>query len=315
MAEVGRQGIEEAYARIRKRVRRTPTLTADAHVGGTEVALSLKLEQLQHTGSFKPRGAFHALLARRVPAAGVVAASGGNHGAAVAFAARALGHQAEIFVPAVTPATKLARIRGYGARVVQVQGTYADALATSERRAQESGAATVHAYDQIEVVAGQGTVALELEHQAPDLDVVLVAVGGGGLLAGIAAWYGDRLRVVGVEPAGCPTLAHALEAGKPVDVKVGGVAVDSLGARRLGVIPFAVARRHHVESVLVTDDAIRGAQRALWEEWRLVAEPGGAAPYAALASGGYRLRAGERVGVVISGANADPAQAVGAPRP
>jgi len=277
---------------------------------GIAAPVTLKLELLQHTGSFKPRGAFNRILSSQVPAAGVIAASGGNHGLATAFAARGLGHRAEIFVPEISSPVKIARLRDYGA-IVNVGGvSYAEAFAASEKRVKETGALVVHAYDQPEVLAGQGTVGREFEHQAPGLDTILVAVGGGGLIGGVAAWYQGRTKIIGVEPEAAPTLARALEAGAPVDVAVGGVAADSLGAKRVGSLMFAHARKHIERVVLVADDAIRAAQHALWESLRVAAEPGGAAAMAALLSGAYKPEAGERVGVLVCGGNVDPSQLV-----
>ncbi len=300
---IGRAEIEAAAARIDGRVRVTPTI--EVELDGRP--LVLKLELLQHTGSFKPRGAFHRLLTGQVPATGVIAASGGNHGLAVAYAAARLGHPAEIFVPAVTPAIKVERIRAQGAAVTVAGDLYDDALAASMERAEETGAMVVHAYDQPEVVAGQGTLGRELEGQVPDLDTVLVAVGGGGLIAGVAAWLGERRRVVAVEPELAPTLSRALQAGRPVPVEVAGVAADSLGAKQLGTIAFQVASRYVDAAVLVPDGAIRRAQRVLWDELRLVAEPGGATALAAWLSGSYRPAPAERVVVLVCGANTDPA--------
>lgn len=298
--------IEAAAARIAGRVRVTPVVEPGPGAFGVPGALVLKLESLQHTGSFKPRGAFNRILSARVPPAGVIAASGGNHGAAVAWAARELGHPAEIFVPEIASPVKVERLRRYGATVTVTGAAYAEAKAASEIRAAETGALVVHAYDQPEVVAGQGTAARELETQAPALDTVLVAVGGGGLVAGFCAWFRGRVRVVGVEPEGAPTLEAALRAGRPVDVEVGGVAADSLGARRAGSIALALARRHLERVVLVEDEAIREAQRRLWEALRVVAEPGGAAALAALVSGRYRSEPDERVAVLICGGNTEP---------
>ena len=264
------------------------------------------MELLQHAGSFKPRGAFANLLARAVPPAGVVAASGGNHGAAVAFAARRLGVPATVFVPSVASPAKVAQIRGYGAELVVEGDRYADALAASERRLAASGAMAVHAYDQVETLLGAGSLGAELEEQAPDADSVLVAVGGGGLLGGVAAWYagaGRRPRLVGVEPELSPTLTRALAAGRPVDAETDGIAADSLAPKRVGELMFPLAREHVDRVVLVSDDAIRAAQEALWSVLRLVAEPGGAAAFAGLLSGAYRPREGERVAVVICGGN------------
>jgi len=299
--------VSQAHLRIRGRIRRTPVVELPPGTFGLPAPLSLKLELLQHAGSFKPRGAFNRVLSSRAPAAGLIAASGGNHGAAVAHVGRALSLPTEIFVPEIAAPAKVARIRADGARVEVVGKTYAEALQASTRRAAETGALVVHAYDQPEVVAGQGTVALEWSEQAPPLDVVLVAVGGGGLLGGVAAWFDGRVRVVAVEPEGCPTLHRALQAGRPVDVEVGGIAADSLGARRIGELALEVARRTGVESVLVSDQAIREAWRTLWRELRVAAEPGGAAALAAILSGAWRARPGERVGVLVCGGNVDPA--------
>ena len=266
--------------------------------------LLFKLEFLQHSGSFKARGAFANLLGRTVPAAGVVAASGGNHGAAVAYAARRLGVPATIFVPGITGAAKRERIGGYGATLVVVGEQYADALAASEAHVAETGAMAVHAFDQVETLLGQGTVGLELERDAPEIDTVLVAVGGGGLIGGIAAWYGGRARVVAVESDGAPTLHAAFAAGAPVDAPAGGIAADSLAPRQVGTVMFPIARAYVTpEVVLVTDEAIRAAQAALWDGLRVVTEPGGAAAFAALLSGAYRPSASERVAVILCGAN------------
>jgi threonine dehydratase len=299
--------VARARDRIGGRVRRTPVLELAAGAFGLSGGLALKLELLQHTGSFKPRGAFNRMLSADVPEAGVIAASGGNFGLAVAFAARELGHRAEIFVPDSSPPIKARRIAEHGADVRLIPGYYDDALAASADRAAETGALVMHAYDQLEVVAGQGTLAAELSEQVPDAETVLVAVGGGGLIGGVAAWYEGRTRVVGVEPDRCPTMSEALRAGRPVEVDVGGHAADSLGARRCGEIAHAVAARYVEHVLLVTDDAIRDAQRRLWEDVRLVAEPGGAAAMAALLSGRYRPDPDERVVVLVCGANTDPA--------
>ena len=251
---IGRQTIGETYSLIRPYIRRTPVIEVDgADFGVPGVALSLKLEFMQHTGSFKARGAFTNLLRREVPAAGVVAASGGNHGAAVAYAAMRLEKPARIFVPTVASAAKIDRIRGYGADLVVTGDRYADALAASEQWAAESGALPVHAYEQVETLLGQGTVGLEFEEQNPQLDVVLVACGGGGLIGGIAAWYGGRNKVIGVEPEAAPTLFMALEAGHPVDAPAGGIAADSLAPRRVGQIMFPIAQAHISRVVLVPD--------------------------------------------------------------
>lgn len=302
-----RDAVEAAAARIAGRVRVTPVLRPGSGAFGLDdLAPTLKLESLQHAGSFKPRGALNrALAAGRLPAAGLIAASGGNHGAAVAWVARALGVRAEIFVPAIASPAKIARLRDFGAAVRIGGADYSEALAACEARRAESGALAIHAYDDTDVVAGAGTLAREFEQQAGALDSVLVAVGGGGLLGGLLAWWGERVRLVAVESAGCPTLHAALAAGRPVDVAVSGLVADSLGARRIGSICWQLARRHPVSSLLVDDDAIRAAQRALWRETRLVAEPGGATALAALLTGAYRPAPGERVGVIVCGGNAD----------
>jgi threonine dehydratase len=303
-ADIDRASIAQAYERIRPHVRRTPVLELDAaDFGLAPGALTLKLEFLQRSGSFKARGAFLNLLTRGPGAAGVVAASGGNHGTAVAYAAMTLGIPAHIFVPTVSSPAKVERIRGYGAELVITGAGYSDALAASEEWTLGTGALPVHAFDQAETLLGQGSVALELEQQAPQLDTVLVAVGGGGLIGGIAAWYGGRTRVVAVEPAASPTLTRALEAGKPVDAPVGGIAADSLAPRRVGELMFPLAQRFVERVVLVEEDAIRAAQEALWRTVRAVIEPGGATPMAALLAGAYVPAPGERVGVLLSGAN------------
>ena len=299
-----RATIAAAAARLSPHIRRTPVIRVADEV--LPVPVALKLELLQHTGSFKPRGAFNRLLSADLPPAGVIAASGGNHGAAVAFAAQSLGVHAEVFVPAGTPATKMARIAGYGARVVQGGEAYADALAASRLRQAETGALEVHAYDHADVLSGQGTVGREFEADAPDLTHVLVATGGGGLIGGIAAWYAGSIAVVSVEPEGCPTLHTALRAGRPTDCPVSGLAADALGARRVGALMFPIAQACVSDAVLVTDAAIAHAQRFLWDRLRLIAEPGGATALAALLSGRFVPPAGARVGVIVCGANTDP---------
>ena len=296
--------IETAHAAISPHVRVTPVLEVDAaDFGLPSFPLTLKLEQLQHSGSFKVRGAFTHLLLRALPAEGVVAASGGNHGAAVAYAAMRLGVPARIFVPTVSSPAKVQRIRGYGAELVVGGDRYADALAASEEWIGRSGALAVHAYDQLETLAGAGTLGRELERQNGSIDTVLVAVGGGGLIGGVATWYAGRTRVVGVEPRGAPTLTAALAAGQPVDAEAGSIAADSLAPRRVGALMFPIAQRHVERVVLVEDDEIRLAQRALWETARIVAEPGGAATMAALLGRRYVPSPGERVAVVVSGGN------------
>ena len=301
---IDRARIEATHAVIRPHVRVTPIVEVSAADFGLAAhALTLKLEHLQHSGSFKARGAFANLLLRKIPEAGVVAASGGNHGAAVAYAAMRLGVRAKIFVPSVSSPAKIERIREYGADLVVGGERYADALAASEAWVRDSGAAPVHAFDQEETLLGQGTLARELAAQAPALDTLLVAVGGGGLIGGIAAWYAGGVRVIGVEPDGAPTLFDALTAGRPVDAATGSIAADSLAPRRVGSLMFPIARAHVERVVLVSDDDIRRAQAALWSVLRLVAEPGASAPLAALLGGAYRPAAGERVGVVVSGGN------------
>ena len=296
--------VKQAAERIAGRVRRTPVI---------EVApgLTFKLELLQHTGSFKPRGAFNRLLSAKdsgeLTGQGIVAASGGNHGLAAAYAARELGVPARIFVPETTPAAKLGKLRTLDADIVQVGSEYAEAYQAALAAQDESGALLVHAYDQPEVVAGQGTVGLELLEQAGMFDTVLVAVGGGGLIAGIATAIGDNAQVVSVEPALAPTLQRALEAGEPTDGAVGGVAADSLGARRIGSLAFEAAQKYGVRPVLVDDEAIVAGRNELWRQYHLATEHGGATAYAALLSGAYRPAAGERVAVVACGANTDPA--------
>jgi threonine dehydratase len=302
---IQRADIESAAERIARHVRVTPVLRLAAGAFDCPGPLVLKLESLQHAGSFKPRGAFNRLLSAAAPRAGVIAASGGNHGLAVAYAARQLGYQAEIFVPETASPVKIERLRRYGAAVTLIGSRYADALAASEARARETGALVVHAYDQPEVVAGQGTLGRELQEQAPELDTVLIAVGGGGLIAGVGAWYAGSARLVGVEPEGAPTLARALAAGRPVPVDVSGIAIDSLGASQVGELAFAIASQCVERVALVDDESLLRAQRALWEELRVIVEPGGAAALAVLLSGVYRPEPGERVGVVLCGGNAD----------
>jgi threonine dehydratase len=301
---IDRDHIAAVERLIRPHIRHTPTVTVDAADFGLEAApLAFKLEFLQHTGSFKPRGAFANLLTRKAPAVGVVAASGGNHGAAVAFAAMRLGIKATIFVPKVTSPAKLDRIRAYGAELVVTGEVYAEALAVSEERVARTGALAIHAYDQPETLLGQGSVALELEADRPDIDTLLVAVGGGGLIGGIAAWYEGRVRVVAVEPEAAPTLHDALKAGHPVDAPAGGIAADSLAPRQVGALMFPIAQQHVAQAVLVSDDAIRDAQRRLWNVLRVAAEPGGAAALAALLSGRYQPAKDESVAVLLCGAN------------
>ena len=301
---VGADDVRDAAERIAGRVRRTPVLELGEMHGASVVA---KLELLQQTGSFKPRGAFNKLLSSEVPSAGVIAASGGNFGSAVAYAARETGVPAEIFVPSTSPEAKVSRVRAHGAHVTVVDGYYAEAQVALGTRQEATGALLMHPFDQPEVIAGQGTIGIELDEQVPDVDTVLVAIGGGGLIAGIAAWFRGRVRVVGVETIACATMTAALEAGGPVVAEVGGIAADSLGSARVGDHTFPLVRDHVERVVLVEDDAIREAQRAYWDECRLIVEPGGAAALASLRSGAYRPTKGERVCVLVSGGNCDPA--------
>lgn len=302
--EVTPETIRAVYERIAPRLRRTPAIElAGDELGLGSFPLALKLECLQHAGSFKARGAFASLTAGPVPPAGVAAASGGNHGAAVAFASQALGIPARIFVPTISSPAKIARIRGYGAELVVEGERYADALARCEAFCAATGARSIHAYDQPETLLGQGTLGLELEQQAPHLDTLLVAVGGGGLVGGIAAWYRGRIRIVAVEPEGAPSLAMALAAGRPVDAPQGSIAADSLAPLRVGQLMFPLAQQFVGRAVLVPDEAIRAAQVLLWDRLRIVAEPGGATALAALVAGAYVPAPGERVGVLVCGAN------------
>jgi threonine dehydratase len=301
-----RAGIEAVHEVIRPYVRRTPTVqAAGGDFGLSSFPLTLKLEQLQHAGSFKTRGAFANLLVREIPPQGVVAASGGNHGAAVANAAQRLGVRAKIFVPGVASRAKVERIRACGADLDIVGSRYADALAAGEEWAKRTGALPVHAFDQRETILGQGTLAAELSSQVPELDTLLVAVGGGSLIGGVSIWYSGSIRIVGVEPELAPTLTRALAAGRPVDAPAGGIAADALAPRRVGELMFPIAQRFVTSVVLVSDGAIASAQVSLWDRMRIVAEPAGAAALAALLSRSYIPAPGERVGVVISGGNSD----------
>lgn len=307
MSSVGsldKENIRRVHGLIRPYIRRTPILEASGEDFGLDpVRLIFKLELLQHAGSFKTRGAFTNLLTREVPSAGVVAASGGNHGLAVAYAAMQLRIPAKIFVPRVASAAKIEGIRGYGADLSIVGERYADALEASEEWIERTGALPIHAFEQIETLLGQGTVGLEYEEQFPDLDTLLVAVGGGGLIGGIAAWYSGRIRIIGVEPEAAPTLTNALQAGHPVDSEAGGIAADSLAPRRVGELMFPFAQKYVDRVVLVPDSAIEHSQQTLWNVLRIAAEPGGAAAFAALLSHGYCPQPGERVGVLVCGGN------------
>jgi threonine dehydratase len=301
---INRERIAEVEKIIRPHVRRTPILeTSGADFRLDSISLIFKLEFLQHAGSFKTRGAFTNLLTREVPKAGVVAASGGNHGVAVAYAAGKLGIPAKIFVPSVASAEKMDRIRRSGADLVVIGERYADALAASEAWAAESAAMRIHAYDQPETLLGQGTVGLEFEQQAPQLDTLFVAVGGGGLIGGIASWYGKKIKLIGVEPETAPTLSNALNAGRPVDSPAGGIAADSLAPKQVGVLMFPIAQKYVDKVILVRDEEIVQAQEALWTMLRVVTEPGGATAFAALLSRRYKPEPDERVGVLLCGAN------------
>ncbi len=304
MAVNWKSEIDAAAARLEGRVVRTPVLISTAVLPGRPVAL--KLEQMQHTGSFKARGAFNTLLGAPVPGAGLVAASGGNHGAAVAHAARVLGHRAHIFVPEMAGPAKIALIRETGAELTVVPGDYANALGMARDHEARTGAMQIHAYDAPLTVAGQGTCLREWQGQGLDADTVLIAVGGGGLIAGALGWLGDARRVVAVEPETSCALHAALAAGQPVDVEVSGVAANALGARRIGDICFELADRHGPEPVLVSDRAIIAAQRALWHCHRQLVEPAGATALAALISGAYRPAPGETVAALVCGGNIAP---------
>lgn len=302
--ELSRQEIREACTLISPYVRRTPVIDVEPGVLGSAPAL-LKLELMQAGGSFKARGAFTSLLTRPVPAAGVAAASGGNHGVAMAYAAHRLGIPAKIFVPTVSSPAKIARIRELGADLVVTGDRYADAYEAAQQWAATSGALSVHAYDQRETILGQATLGLELAEQAESLDTVLVPVGGGGLIAGVASYFTTDVTVIGVEPDGAPTLFSAREAGHIVDAATGSIAADALAPRRVGELVFPITQKYVADVVLVSDDDIRAAQRALWHALRLVTEPAAAVGVAALLAGAYRPARGERVGVVISGTNTD----------
>jgi threonine dehydratase len=290
--------ITRSAMRIEGHVRRTPVIEHDG--------LWLKLELLQHAGSFKPRGAFNRLLSEQLPAAGVIAASGGNHGAAVAYAASRLGVAAEVVIPSTSPPVKRRLIERYGARAIVADGLYDDAQRVAEERQQQTGALMLHPFDHPATVAGQGTMARELEAQLGGIDTLVVASGGGGFTAGQAAWFRERVRVVSVEPATSQCLRAALAAGAPLEVGVAGVAADSLGAKQIGRVPWEVVRRYVDDAVVVADDDIRATQRAIWDDLRLISEPGGAAALAAIRTGAYRPDRRERVAVAICGSNCDP---------
>jgi len=306
ITDLSRERIQATERVIRPYIRRTPVLEVDGSEFGLDsIKIVFKLELFQHGGSFKARGAFTNLLTRNVPAAGVVAASGGNHGVAVALAAMKLGKPATIFVPSVASPAKLDRIRSYGAELIIAGDRYAESLEASELWMKESGALPIHAYEGDETLLGQGTLGLELEEQDPEIDSLLVAVGGGGLIGGVAAWYQNRVKVIAVEPTEAPTLQLALKAGRPVDSPAGGVAADSLAPRQVGQQMFPIAQRFVQSSLLVEDSEILDAQKRLWEATRIIAEPGGATAFAGLLSGRYKPERGERVGVIVCGGNTD----------
>jgi threonine dehydratase len=304
--ELSSERIQATERVIRPYIRRTPILEVDgADFGLDSIKITFKLELFQHAGSFKARGAFTNILTREVPAAGVVAASGGNHGVAVAFAAMKLNKPATIFVPTVASKTKLDRIRRCGAELVITGDRYADSLEASEAWTTQSGALPIHAYEGDETLLGQGTLGMELEEQAPELDTVLVAVGGGGLIGGVLSWYQNRVKVIAVEPIEAPTLQRALSAGRPVDSPAGGIAADSLAPRQVGQQMFPIAQKFVHSALLVSDEEIIEAQKRLWETTRIMAEPGGATAFAGLLSGRYKPELGERVGVIVCGGNTD----------
>ncbi len=303
---IARDDISAAHARIVSHIRRTPVLELDGAAVGLPHPVTLKLEFQQHTGSFKPRGAFNNLLSRDVPEAGVVAASGGNHGAAVGYASAKLGVPARIYVPRIAGEAKISLVRGTGATLEVIEGPYAEAAAAAKDWGERSGAMSIHPFDAPETLAGQGTVAAELEEQVPDLDILLVAVGGGGLIGGIASWFDGSIRVVAVEPKNAATLATALRDGPEAEIQPSGVAANSLGGPKIGRLAYDIARRLKIESLTVTDEEITAAQRLLWSSARVLAEPGGATALAALTSGRFVAPEGARVGVVVCGGNIDP---------
>ena len=298
---LNRTAITQAAKRIAPFIRKTPVM--DIIVPGIDKPVCLKLELFQHTGSFKPRGAFNNLVGAKIPKAGIAAASGGNHGAAVAYAAKTLGIAARIFVPTISSPAKVARIAGYGATIVQEGANYQAAVGLCQDYVRESGAMNIHAYDMETTLAGQGTLARELDEQAPDLDKILVAVGGGGLIGGIATWYQSKSKVIGIEPETCNCLSAALAAGSTININPAGLAADSLGASSAGSLMFPIAQKYVSHVALVSDADIRNAQRYLWTNAQIVTEPGGAAAFAALLSGAYKPAKNERVGVIVCGAN------------
>jgi len=308
---ITRDQITAAHERIAPHIRRTPVMELDGAAVGLPHPVTLKLELQQHTGSFKARGAFNNLLSREMPEAGVVAASGGNHGAAVGYAAARLGIPARIFVPSIAGEAKISLVQGTGAALEVIEGHYGQAAAAAEACRAGSGAMSVHPFDAPETLAGQGTVGAELEQQAPDLDILLVAVGGGGLIGGIAGWYAanmnsGRIRIIAVEPSSAATLTVALRDGPDAEIQPSGVAVNSLGAPKIGRLAYDAARAYGIETITVPDEAISAAQALLWSSARVLAEPGGAAALAALTSGRFVAPPGARVGVVVCGGNIDP---------
>ncbi len=307
---ITREDVIAAHERIKTRVRRTPTIDSYDDFVEHDRPISLKLELFQHTGSFKARGAFNNLLSREVPTSGVAAASGGNHGAAVAYASSQLGHKAKIFVPEISSPAKKNKIQKAGADLQVVGKRYAETLEKCDTYIKESGALSIHAYNMDETIAGQGTLALEWLEQNPDLDTMLVAVGGGGLIAGIVAACAPKIRVVAVEPENCCCLYQALKAGKPVDVEIDSAAADSLGATSIGNKSFDICQNGLAGAVIVPDKAITDAQKALWDKFQIVSEPGGATALSALTCGAYTPKPGERIGVLLCGSNTDLANFV-----
>ncbi|MFD2206467.1 threonine/serine dehydratase [Kiloniella antarctica] len=302
---ITQSSILTSYELIREHIRRTPILRVPAGELIEDVPVTLKFEQIQHAGSFKTRGAFNAFLSSDVPEAGVIAASGGNHGAAVAYAAYKLGLRAEIFVPKIISSAKLAKLEEYKAKINIVGDNFSEALDACFARQKETGAKLLHAYDQAEIVSGQGTVGLEFEEQAPELDSLLIAVGGGGLIGGVSSWYRGRVKVIAVETKGTATLHSARKAGQPIGISVSGLAADALGASTIGAIGYNAAQEFVNKSILVSDQDVADAQRLLWENFRQVAEPGGATALAGLLSGAYKPESNEKVGVLVCGGNVD----------
>jgi len=300
---IDKSDIALAHERIREHIRLTPTIDIAAGAFGNQGSWNFKLEMMQHSGSFKARGAFNNLLSHDVPVAGIVAASGGNHGAAVAYAAKNLGIPANIFVPEISSPVKIERIKSYGAEIHIGGAAYADALEASEEFCERNGALAIHAYDAAETLAGQGTLGLEWQQQVPELDTIMVAVGGGGLIGGVAGWYRDDVKIIAVEPETSCCLHAALGAGRPVDVEVSGIAADSLGARSIGTLAYGIAETFVDKSIVVSNETIAFAQKSLWENLRVATEPGGAAAFAAVLDGAYRPEANERVGILICGGN------------